>query len=258
MRLLRDSVQRRLAGATLSIAALFLTARAPHPRMPQSGSLEPTLPAPSREAQRASIRVPYGTVIADVSWTVDDERACDVLRGRIEYRPDKARMRSCSSIRFIQIAKTVRNDGLDYNWQGSEQRRNLLRTSHQMAAGVETGYFVDHQAYACEPSNPCSPYFRDYWANPRESRDGFQANSDFAPASLVDYPFGWEILGGIALESCARCVDTGEFLGCAEWGARWPLMGDRSISPIRVSANPSPTFLAALHIFERFYPPHPR
>jgi len=212
------------------------------------------LPILAHEVQRISTRVPYGDVFAEVSWAVDDEQTCDILRGRIEYRPDNRLTRSCSSIRFIQIVKTIGNDGRDYQWQGLEQRRNLLRTSAQIDAGVEPRYFVDHQAYACQAGAPCSPYFRDYWANSRESRDGFQANSGIAPASLVDYPFGWEIPGGIALESCARCVDTGEFLGCVEWGARWPLAGDRSISPIRVRATPSPTFFAALRIFEQVYP----
>ena len=78
------------------------------------------------------------------------------------------------------------------------------------------------------PGRSCSPYFRDHWANPRESGDGYQGSS--APAALVDYPFGWDVLQRIALESCARCVDTGEFPGCAEWGAEWPAQGPRTRS----------------------------
>ena len=151
------------------------------------------------------------------------------------------------------MAKTVQNNGLDYEWQGTEARRNRLRTSSRTGAAIQAGYFVDHKASACDPKTPCSPYFRDYWPGPGESGDGFQTGWSAAPASLVDYPFGWDILGQISLESCARCVDTGEFLGCAEWGARWPTEGERSILPIRISAIPSPTFLAALHKFEEFY-----
>jgi hypothetical protein len=190
---------------------------------------------------------------ANVGWTVDDDTSSDVLRGHIEYRPDPAQRRSCSSIRFIQVAKTTQNGGADYNWQGQEERRNLLRTSSDNAAGIRGGYFVDHEAFACKPATPCSPYFRDHWPNSDESGDGFQRGSGSAPASLVDYPSGWETLEQISLESCARCVGNGEFLGCAEWGARWPAQGQRDIAPIRFRETPSRTFRAALREFDQFY-----
>ena len=120
-------------------------------------------------------------------------------------------------------------------------------------AGIKGGHFVDHKAFACVPGASCSPYFRDHWANPRESEDGFQLDGRSAPSSLVDYPFGWQILEKISLESCARCVENGKFLGCAEWGARWPIAGRRSITPITIHPKPSNTFLAALRRFEKFY-----
>jgi hypothetical protein len=187
---------------------------------------------------------------------VDDGTACDVLRGHIEYRPDGDRRGSCSSIRFIQVVKTERDGGFDYDWPGLEEHRNLLRTSSQTGVRIQSGYFVDHRASACSPGTACSPYFRDHWANPRESADGLQADWGSAPASLADYPFGWDILEEIALESCARCVETGEFLGCVQWGATWPPQRGRSISRIRVRETPSPTFLAALRRFEEFYGPN--
>jgi len=205
-----------------------------------------------RETQQIFYRLPSGSMAATVKWAVDEERACDVLRGYIEYRPQSRPGCDCSRIGFIQVAKAEGNDGRDYDWSGVEQRRNLLRTSQQMGADILNGYFVDHRASACG-SAPCSPYFRDHWANPAESGDGFQTARATAPASLVDYPFGWDTLQAISLESCARCVDTGEFLGCALWGARWPIEGARSIAPIRVEKTPSATFLAALDEFERFY-----
>jgi hypothetical protein len=74
-----------------------------------------------------------------------------------------------------------------------------------------------------------------------------------APASLADYPFGWDVVERISLESCARCVESGEFLACAQWGARWPIQGRRSIDPIRVRQSPSKTFFAALRRFEQYY-----
>jgi hypothetical protein len=195
--------------------------------------------------------VSSGRFAAAVTWTVDDETSLDVLRGKIEYRPGHRGF--CSNIRFIQIAKVERNGGQDYDWQGMEERRNLLRTANQARAGIKGGYFVDHEAFACEPRKPCSPYFRDSWRNPRESGDGFQLGSRSAPASLADYPFGWDVVERISLESCARCVESGEFLACAQWGARWPTQGRRSIDPIRVRRSPSKTFLAALRRFEQYY-----
>jgi hypothetical protein len=204
-------------------------------------------------ARQVFIRLRSGMLAANVSWAVDDETVSDVLRGHIEYRPDARQRASCSSIRFIQVAKTTRNGGADYDWQGQEQRRNLLRTSSQTGAGIQGGYFVDHDASACAVTASCSPYFRDHWPNADESGDGFQLQWGSAPASLVDYPFGWEILEQISLESCACCVDTGEFLGCAQWGARWPEQGQRDITPIRVRETPSRTFRAALRRFDEFY-----
>jgi hypothetical protein len=211
------------------------------------------LPNLVHEARQVSVRLRSGMLVANVSWAVDDETSLDVLRGYIEYRPDADQRGSCPNIRFIQVAKTERSGGLDYEWQGLEQHRNVLRTSSQTGAGVKPGYFVDHRASACAPGAPCSPYFRDYWANAREARDGFHLGSRSAPASLVDYPFGWEILEQILLESCARCVESGEFLGCADWGAHWPTQGRRNIAPIRVRMTPSKTFLAALRRFDEFY-----
>jgi hypothetical protein len=134
-----------------------------------------------------------------------------------------------------------------------EAPRNLMRTVEKRVAGVEGGYFLDHDAFKCTAGQPCSPYYRDSWANPRESRDGFVAGGHAAVASLVDYPFGWSTFETISLEACARCVDTGRFLGCVKWGGAMPPIGARRVLPIQMSDAPSPTFLAALARFETFY-----
>jgi hypothetical protein len=228
-------------------------AGSPGSAKPKSGSLGPALSNLTRNGREVSVRLPSGVVTAIVNWAVDDETSCDVLRGYIEYRPGSEPQGSCAHIRFIQVAKTQQNGGADYHWQGAEEHRNLLRTSPKMGAGIEGGYYLDHEAFACTPGAPCSPYFRDYWANASESGEGFQQGGRSAAASLVDYPFGWDVMEQISLESCARCVESGEFLGCAEWGARWPLQGPRKIAPIRVRETPSKTFLAALRKFEEFY-----
>jgi hypothetical protein len=212
-------------------------------------------PDNSREAQQVSVDLRSGTLVASVRWVFDTETAADVLRGRISFNPNRAHCSSCSVIRFIQVGRAVKNGGLEYEWPDMEENRNLIRTAGHARDGILDGYFVDHKASLCAPNATCSPYFRDSWANPRESGDGFNVGASSAPASLVDYPFGWDVMQRIALESCARCVDTGEFLGCAEWGAEWLPQDPRTISPIRVHENPSPTFLMALHRFEAFYNP---
>jgi hypothetical protein len=229
------------------------SAATPLPK-PKPGNRTPARPNSAAQAREVAIRLASGTVVATVSWTVDEEQSSDVLRGGIEYRPNADRPGSCSNIRFIQVAKAVKNGGINYDWEGMEERRNILRTSSQMGPGIRDGYFVDHKAFTCSPGGACSPYFRDHWANARESEDGYQLDGHTAPASLVDYPFGWDVLERISLESCARCVDTGQFLGCTEWGAGWPVHGPRTIAPIRVRQTPSKTFLAALQRFEKFYP----
>jgi hypothetical protein len=227
-----------ICGAALLSAALGL-AQGPH--------------TSSGESRQADARVRSGVLRARVSWAVNPETLADVLRGKIEYRPFLNRDSSCSSIRFIQVAKVAQSGGRDYNWLMGESNRNLIRTSANTASGVKGGYFVDHEAFHCMKGHVCSPYFRDSWANPDESQDGFQLGTKTAPASLVDYPFGWESLEQVTLESCARCVDTGAFLGCAEWGGSWRERGSREILAISMHDAPSVTFLAALHQFEAFY-----
>jgi hypothetical protein len=226
---------------------------APRSSTPKTGRavLVPSKPEP--EGRHVSIHLRSGVMSASVRWTVDPDTSSAVLRGRIQYRPDAGQRASCSSIRFIQIARTTQHGGANYDWQEYEKPRNLIRTSSDGAAGIDGGYFVDHEPFACTPSASCSPYFRDYWPNADESRDGYQLSSDSAPASLVDYPFGWDILEQISLESCARCTQTGEFLGCASWGARLPAQGQREISPILIREAPSKTFHAALDKFDEFY-----
>jgi len=214
-----------------------------------------SVPAAFGNAGRALRPLPDGRLVANVSWIVDRSTEADAVRGRIEYRPDGNPHGACSSIRFIQVARVQCNGGADYTWEMGEADRNLQRTRASAGTGVSAGYFVDHLASACQRGHGCSPYFRDSWANADESQDGFQAGDRRAAASLVDYPYGWDEIERISLESCARCVDSGEFLGCADWGASWPPEGARTIATTRVHTLPSATFLAALDRFDRFYGP---
>lgn len=233
----------RLTSILLAAIAVISTA-AFHASNP--GKTEPPV-------RRIEAHLRGGTLTADVSWVVDPETSADVLRGRIEYLPRARARSSCPSIRFVQVAKVEVSNGHDYDWQSGETNRNLIRTKSDPVSRIEAGYYVDHQAFRCVKGLPCSPYFRDYWANGDESHDGFERGRDLASASLVDYPFGWESLEEIKLESCARCAETGEYLGCARWGGKWPPVGAREVLPIAAQEAPSPTFLEAMHQFEAFY-----
>jgi hypothetical protein len=208
-----------------------------------------------RSAASVTRTVKAGVLSASVSWEVDEDTHEDVLRGRVEYRPLEGPDCDCTRIRFVQIARVRQTDGRDLTWHLGEAPRNLMRTVEERDAGVEGGYFLDHDAFKCTAGRPCSPYYRDSWANPRESRDGFVMGRRVATASLVDYPFGWSMFETISLEACARCIDTGRFLGCVKWGGAMPPIGARRVLPIQISDAPSPTFWVALTRFEAFYAP---
>ncbi len=202
--------------------------------------------APRKPPLAASFRVPFGEFATEESWLIDPLTGEDVLRGRVSFTPS-AECPACREIRMVQIARVEKKAGLDIDWGNGQESRNLMRTPD--------GYFVDHDALKCAPGKTCSPYFRDSWPNPDESADGGSAPPPGSPASLVDYPFGWTYFERISLETCARCVDTGKFLGCATWGGTWPETGDRTLRESAASAAPSPTFIDALRRFETFYSP---
>jgi hypothetical protein len=216
------------------------------------GTLKTAAPKPAVVAanapQTANFRLEAGTITTEESWTTNPETGEDVLRGRVTFTPS-ATTPSCRSIRFVQAARVQTSKDHDLDWDGGQQNRNLMRTKADPARGITPGYFVDHDAYKCSPGKACSPYFRDSWANPDESQDGSSAK----PASLIDYPFGWTSFESIDLESCARCADTGAFLGCAQWGGSWPATGERTLRPTSAADTPSATFNEALRLFEASY-----
>ena len=179
-----------------------------------------------------------------ISWSVDPESQEDVLRGFIQFTPTGSTP-ECGSIRFIQSARVEITPGVDLNWGSGEANRNLMRTAN--------GFFVDHDAFKCSKGSACSPYFRDSWPNPDESKDGSNTAEKISSSSLIDYPLGWSEFQRITLESCALCVESAQFLGCVRWGGDWPGMGGRTLISPTVSGNPSTTFLDALARFNLFY-----
>lgn len=74
---------------------------------------------------------------------------------------------------------------------------------------------------------------------------------------MFDAPFGWENFESIELEACVVCQnhDSLQALVCGKWGGKWPLTEDRSILPITMHEEPSPSFNEALKKFIDFYKP---
>lgn len=193
----------------------------------------------------------HGLFSVESSWAVDSTTHLDVLRGRVEFLPSETLR--CSKIQAVQVAKVLGNDAQDFTWSGGNEPRNQMRTAADQRKGIQPGYFVDHDPSLCQKGSPCSTAFRDHWPNADESSDGFRDGASFRSASLIDYPYGWELMQSIQLEACMKCQDSGEYLGCVKWGARWPAVGARELNPSGFSENPSPSFFEALRIFSVYY-----
>jgi hypothetical protein len=202
--------------------------------------------------------LPRGTMSADIGWTTDRITREDVLRGKIEFTPN-GEGPSCKSIKMIQIAKVLESPDIfdDYQWDLSSGNydRNFVRTLHNEESGITGGYFIDYLAVNCKKGEPCSPYYRDHFPNSDESQDGAEENGSIIPAAIVDYPFGWSTIYNISLEVCSVCVSGRiiTFLGCAKWGATWPLFSPRYIPPVEASRTPSQTFMRAFDNFNQYY-----
>lgn len=81
--------------------------------------------------------------------------------------------------------------------------RGKLLVQTSWTTDPETGGDVlrGHAAFQPTAGKPCSPYFRDSWANPDESQDGANYGGAAGEASLADYPFGWDSFETISLET---------------------------------------------------------
>lgn len=218
----------------------------------QAEPTEPEAGATPKERDELWVDAQEGSFRAEVAWSIDPGTQEDVVAGFIEFIPSDSTP-ACESLRFVQIAKVRVSSGEDYEWPLGEAPRNEMRTIEDDERGILGGFYVDHSAFLCRDESECSPYFRDHFPNPEYSRDGTHTDGRSEPASLMDFPFGWSTIADITLEACARCVDTGEFLGCVDWGAYWPLIEPRGLLPIRHHPEPSPTFWDALERFERYY-----
>ena len=208
--------------------------------------------------QKFSHAFAKGVIAVESAWMTVQQTASDVdvLYGRVSFQPNELlQAESCGDVSFIQIAKILDNSGKDYQWPAGQNTRNILKTKKITSAGVNAGWFVDHDDLRCKASaQTCSPYFRDSWPNEEEgSRDGKFINGSYSDAVLIDFPFGWEVISSATLEACAVCRKSEELLGCVSWGGTWPTTGDRALHDNSAGTHQSATFTSALRLFNQHY-----
>lgn len=165
---------------------------------------------------------------------------------------------------LIKLYQTVRNEdlttGKDYVWTGSAAAARLgTQTSAVPSSGIEGGWSIDHEPdpnkVRTSVADPVvSPYYRDYWSNKKDSRDGSKRRNVIKEASLWDYP-GWTRRMRWSFETVAHAVKTGHVYGAVTWGfavtdpTQGKITGERSAGHDTASA----TAVAALERLNAYY-----
>lgn len=198
-----------------------------------------------------SVPLTYGILNAKVNWDEDPITEMIVLRSLITFTPTSSLQ--CNQISFIQTARVDQEIRGDYEWLGGEEPRNFIKTKSTKNQDIVDHFFIDHKAFHCEKGLYCSPYYRDHWPNLQESGDGISYNDFQRPASLADFPFGWDSMERIVLEACAFCKDDKRLFGCIIWGAQMPLFDQPQMIIPKASDVASPTFIKALDLFVHYY-----
>jgi hypothetical protein len=174
------------------------------------------------------------------------------VEGTIEFYPDAKICPKCGLIRLVQIVRVFEKPGEEYKWSGKEGPREKVKTDEDKKKGVKAGYFVDHKAENCSKGKGCSLYYREHWTNAAISQDGSNDGATAVKASLWDRPFG-DANDVFEFETCARCHDSGDYLGCVDWGFTADNAGAvTATSPFEYAA-PSATFNAAIAKFNKYY-----
>jgi hypothetical protein len=144
------------------------------------------------------------------------------LRGTITFKPDQTGADSTK----IRLFQAVRLEDLttkkEYVWTGADAPRTAIQTAADAKKGIDPGWGIDINpaglAKRTKKSDPrVSPYYRDYWPNVANSKDGSKKGASIVEASLWDYP-GWSKNCRFSFETVAKAVDTGEIYGTVQWG----------------------------------------
>jgi len=174
------------------------------------------------------------------------------LEGTIEFYPDAKSCPKCNLIRLVQVLRISESPGVDYPWPGAEAPKENVKTTEDKKQGVQPNFFVDHKAAGCSKGNKCSVYYRDHWPNATHSQDGSNDGKTAVHASLWDRPRG-DKDDVFEFETCARCNDTGEYLGCVDWGFTADAAGNATATTSFEHGVPSATFKAAVGKFDTYY-----
>jgi hypothetical protein len=181
------------------------------------------------------------------------------LSGTISFMPSDVAPDS----KLIKLLQVVRDEdlttGKDYVWTGAEANRNKMQTVDDGKKGVAAGYFVDHSAAAATPrakqaDRSVSPYYRSYWPNSADSKDGSKNGKTKAAASLWDSP-GSSSNRRFSFETSAKAADTGYIYAAVRWGFTISDASKGKIESEYANAHrgPSATFGAAVKSFNEFY-----
>ena len=168
--------------------------------------------------------------------------------------PDSANIRLLQTVRTENLAT-----GKDHVYTGGEANRNKVMTAADAKTGVTPGSFVDHSAAASTPRSAkadaaVSPYYRDYWPNPKDSQDGSKKGKTIKEASLWDSP-GANVNFRFSFETAAKAADTGHIYATLTWGFTISDAAKGTVDTEYASANSaeSATFTAAVKAFDEFY-----
>ncbi|HKH50006.1 MAG TPA: DUF4157 domain-containing protein [Thermoanaerobaculia bacterium] len=172
--------------------------------------------------------------------------------GSIEFFPDPKTCPKCKLIRLVQVVRVLDNKGSPHVFEGSEEGREKVKTKEDKKKGIQKGFFVDHFAAKCSKGKGCSIYYRDHAPNAAKSQDGSNDGTTAVKASLWDRPSRPpEYL--FEFETCARCHDTGEYLGCVDWGFSSDASSKVTVTRPFEHGAPSSTFEAAAAMFNKYY-----
>ncbi|WP_077147391.1 DUF4157 domain-containing protein [Sphingopyxis sp. KK2] len=173
------------------------------------------------------------------------------VSGTIKFTPT-AQCPKCNTIRLVQVVRVFEKPGEDYKWAGGEKNREKVKTTEDTTKGIKGNFFVDHFAAKCTEGTACSIYYRDHAPNASKSQDGSYDGTTAKAASLWDGPSG-DANDIFEFETCARCAETGAYLGCIDWGFAVDAAGKATLSATSEHLQPSATFAAAVATFNKFY-----
>jgi hypothetical protein len=177
----------------------------------------------------------------------------------IEFLPNATALDS-KLIKLLQVVRTfdlATNADVDYS-NTTAHKLQYVKTKKDVKAGVEEGFFVDHDSENTEDrlnvaQPPVSPYYRDYRPNSDLSSNGSKAGSKIQGASLADVP---STTGRTqySFETAAQDVDSGHTYGAMRWSFKVDGSPRQATYPsISVHDVASPTLGAAVKRFNENY-----